>query len=111
MSIQTISLIFINSASTIIFLKYAIQHLYQHILKEKDEKILWLLSKINKLEYEINELHETIDSLEEKIQAKETLLKESSDILFNKIDNFIIGNYDTVNKNDDEDSINKHPFN
>jgi peptidoglycan hydrolase CwlO-like protein len=98
MSIQAISLILFNGVSTAIFFNYAIKYIYNRVSKDKDEQILWLLAKINKLENEVNELHETIDTLEEKIQAKENLLKESSDMLFNKIDNFIISNYDTIQK-------------
>ena len=50
--------------------------------------ILWLLSKINKLELEVSDLHETIDSLEEKLVIKENILKESNELLFNKLDGF-----------------------
>lgn len=100
MSIQAISFILFNGVSTAIFFKYAIKYVYERVTKEKDEQILWLLARLNKLENEINELHETIDSLEEKVQAKENLLKESSEMLFSKIDNFIISNYDTVQKED-----------
>jgi predicted nucleic acid-binding Zn-ribbon protein len=96
MSVQTLSFIFFNGITTAIFFKYAVKYVYEKVTKEKDEQMLWLLSKINKLETEVNELHETIDSLEETIQAKENLLKQSSDMLFSKIDNFIISNYDTV---------------
>lgn len=102
MSIQAISLLFVNGITCTIFLKYVTDYIYTHLSKEKDEQILWLLSKINKLENEMTELHETIDGLEEKIQVKETLLRESSDLLFSKIDNFIISNYDTVTKEEAE---------
>jgi uncharacterized protein (DUF342 family) len=98
MSIQVISIILFNGFSTAIFFNYAVKYMYYRISQEKDEQILWLSAKINKLENEVNELHETIDTLEEKIQTKENLLKESSDMLFNKIDNFIISNYDTIQK-------------
>lgn len=98
MSVQAFSLIFLNGLTSAIFFKYVVQYVYEKVTKEKDEQVLWLLAKINKLENEVSELHETIDSLEEKIQAKENLLKESSDMLFNKIDNFIISNYDTIQK-------------
>lgn len=101
MSVQALSFIFLNGITSAIFFKYVVQYVYEKVTKEKDEQILWLLSKINKLETEVGELHESIDSLEEKIQAKENLLKESSDMLFSKIDNFIIGNYDTIQKSDD----------
>jgi uncharacterized protein (DUF342 family) len=101
MSVQALSFIFLNGITSAIFFKYVVNYVYEKVTKEKDEQMLWLLSKINKLETEVNELHETIDSLEEKIQAKENLLKESSDMLFNKIDNFIISNYDTVQKTDE----------
>jgi hypothetical protein len=96
MSVQAISLILFNGVTTAFVVKYVIQYVYKKVTTEKDEQTLLLLDKINKLETEVNELHETIDILEEKIQAKESLLKESSEILFNKIDKFIISNYDTV---------------
>lgn len=104
MSIQAITLILFNGVSTAIFFKYVVKYLYEQMSKEKDEQILWLLAKLNKLENEVNELHETIDTLEEKIQAKENLLKESSDMLFSKIDNFIISNYDTIQKEEAKES-------
>lgn len=100
MSVQAISFILFNGITSVIFCKYVVKYVYEKITKEKDEQILWLLAKINKLENEVTELHETIDVLEEKIQAKENLLKESSDMLFSKIDNFIISNYDTVQKSE-----------
>jgi uncharacterized protein (DUF342 family) len=100
MSVQAFTLIFFNGITSAIFFKYVVQYVYEKVTKEKDEQILWLLAKINKLENEVTELHETMDNFEEKIQAKENLLKESSEILFNKIDNFIISNYDTVQKNE-----------
>jgi uncharacterized protein (DUF342 family) len=100
MSVQAISFILFNGVTSAIFCKYVVKYVYEKITKEKDEQILWLLAKINKLENEVTELHETIDVLEEKMQAKENLLKESSDMLFSKIDNFIISNYDTVQKSE-----------
>jgi hypothetical protein len=96
MSVQAISIILLNSVTSAFFAKYIVQYVYNKVTKEKDEQILWLLAKITKLENKVNELHENIDSLDEKVQAKENLLKESSEMLFNKIDNFIISNYDTV---------------
>jgi|LakMenEpi03Aug12_release.lakeMendotaPanAssembly.Ray.scaffolds.fasta_scaffold1658036_1 hypothetical protein len=98
MSVQAISLILFNGVTSALFARYVFQYVYDRVTKEKDEQILWLLAKITKLENEVNELHENIDFLDEKVQAKENLLKESSEMLFSKIDNFIIGNYDTVQK-------------
>lgn len=98
MSFQAISIILLNGVTSALFLKYVIKCVYDKVTKEKDEQLLWLLAKVNKLENEVNELHESIDVLEDKIQAKENLLKESSEMLFNKIDKYIISNYDTVQK-------------
>lgn len=102
MSVQALSILFVNGVATTIFFKYMTDYLYSTFVKEKEEQILWLLSKINKLENEMSELHETIDSLEEKLQEKEIMLRESSDLLFSKIDNFIISNYDTITKPEEE---------
>ena len=107
MSIQALSLLFVNGIATTIFFKYMTEYLYVRFVKEKEEQMLWLLSKINKLENEMNELHETIDSLEEKLQEKEIMLRESSDLLFSKIDNFIISNYDTVTKEESTVDLNE----
>lgn len=113
MSIQAISLILFNGVTSAIFFKYVVKYVYEQVSKEKDEQFLLLLEKnfftlarIHKLENEVNELHEIIDSLEEKMQAKENLLKESSDMLFSKIDNFIISNYDTIQKPDENETEN-----
>lgn len=98
MSVQALSILFVNGIATTFFFKYMTDYIYTHFVKEKEEQILWLLSKINKLENEVGELHETIDSLEEKLQEKDVMLRESNDLLFSKLDNFIISNYDTVTK-------------
>lgn len=98
MSFQAISLILLNGVTSAVFLKYIVNYVYEKFTKEKNEQLLWLLAKVNKLENEVSELHESIDILEDKIQAKENLLKESSDMLFSKIDKFIISNYDTIQK-------------
>lgn len=98
MSFQAISLILLNGVTSALLLKYVVKYVYDKVTKEKDEQLLWLLAKVNKLENEVNELHESIDVLEDKVQAKENLLKESSEMLFNKIDKYIISNYDTVQK-------------
>ena len=98
MSFQAISIILLNGVTSALFLKYVVKYVYDKVTKEKDEQLLWLLAKVNKLENEVNELHESIDVLEDKVQAKENLLKESSEMLFNKIDKYIISNYDTVQK-------------
>lgn len=100
MSLQLLSFVFINGISTAILIKYVTEYIYTKFSKEKDEQVLWLLVKINKLESEVSNLHETIDTLEEKLIAKENMLRESSELLFNKIDNFIISNYDTIQKTD-----------
>ena len=100
MSLQLLSFVFVNGVSTTILIKYLTDYIYTKVSKEKDEQVLWLLAKINKLESEVSDLHETIDTLEEKLIAKENILRESSELLFNKIDNFIISNYDTIQKTD-----------
>ena len=87
MSIQTLSIIFLNSIAGTICLKYISDYMIIK-LKEKDDQILWLLNKINKLESEIDEIHETLDILEESLQHK----NNSSDL----IDKLIISNYDKI---------------
>ena len=98
MSLQLLSFVFVNGISSAILIKYVTEYIYKKVSKEKDEQVLWLLSKINKLESEVSDLHGCIDTLEEKLIAKENILRESSELLFNKIDNFIISNYDTIQK-------------
>lgn len=97
MSLQAISFILLNSISSAFFLKYVVKSVHNKFSKEKNEQVSWLLAKIHKLENKIETLHESIDILENKVNIKENLLKESSEMLFNKIDKFIIGNYDTDN--------------
>ena len=98
MSFQAISFVLFNGITSTLFFKYIITYVYEKITKEREEEKSWLLTKINRFENEIKELYQTIDELEEKLQKKENLLKESSEVLFNKLDNFIIGNYDTIQK-------------
>jgi peptidoglycan hydrolase CwlO-like protein len=98
MSFQAISFVLFNGITSTLFFKYIITYVYEKITKEREEEKSWLLTKINRFENEIKELYQTIDELEEKLQKKENLLKESSEILFNKLDNFIVGNYDTIQK-------------
>jgi glutathionyl-hydroquinone reductase len=98
MSFQAISFVLFNGFTSTLFFKYMFTYLYEKINKEREEEKCWLLTKINRFENEIKDLYQTIDELEEKLQKKENLLKESSEILFNKLDNFIVGNYDTVQK-------------
>lgn len=98
MSFQAISYILFNGITSTLFFKYILTYVYEKINKEREEEKTWLLTKINRFENEIKELYQTIDDLEDKLQKKENLLKESSEILFNKLDNFIVGNYDTVEK-------------
>ena len=96
MSFQVISFILFNGISSTLFFKYMFTYVYEKINKQREEEKHWLLTKLNRFENEIKELYQTIDELEEKLQKKEHLLKESSEILFNKLDNFIVGNYDTI---------------
>jgi peptidoglycan hydrolase CwlO-like protein len=98
MSFQAISFVLFNGITSTLFFKYIFTYVYEKITKEREEEKSWLLTKINRFENEIKELYQTIDELEEKLQKKENLLKESSEVLFNKLDNFIIGNYDTIQK-------------
>ncbi len=99
MSIQILSVVILNGITSAIIIKYIAKYIHKKISNVKDEQILWLLSKINKLELEVSDLHQTIDTLEEKLLIKENILKQSSELLFNKLDNFIISNYDTEHIN------------
>jgi predicted RNase H-like nuclease (RuvC/YqgF family) len=94
MPIQILSLALINGITGIIFFKYTCDYIYTKITTEHNDKISWLLSKINTLENELTELHESIDNLEETLIQKEAMLKQSSD----RLDKFIISNYDTETK-------------
>jgi len=94
MSLQILSIFILNGITSAIVIKYIADYIHTRVNNVKDEQILWLLSKINKLELEVSDLHETIDMLEEKLIIKENILKESNELLFNKLDNFIMSNYD-----------------
>lgn len=89
MSIQTLSIVFFNSLAGTICIKYITDYIFLK-MKEKDDQILWLLTKINKLESEIDDIHETLDILEETLQHKNN---NSSNELINKL---IVSNYDKI---------------
>ena len=77
MSLQAISLILLNGVTSVLFLKYSVKCIYDKVTKEKDEQLLWLITKVHKLENDVSELHESIDVLEDKLQKKENLLNQN----------------------------------
>lgn len=85
MSTQLLSLLIINSVSSIILFKYTYTYIYDRISKEKNEQIVWLSCKIAKLQTEL-------DTIQNRLIEKENKLLES----INKIDKFIVSNYDTI---------------
>ena len=85
MSIQLLSLVIINSISSIILFKYTYTYIYDKISKEKNEQVTWLSCKITKLQIEL-------DTIQDRLVEKENKLLES----INKIDKFIVSNYDTI---------------
>lgn len=85
MSIQLLSLVIINSISSIILFKYTYTYIYDKISKEKNEQVAWLSCKITKLQIEL-------DTIQDRLVEKENKLLES----INKIDKFIVSNYDTI---------------
>lgn len=80
-----------------IFYKYLTYYIKQKMSKEYNEKLDFLLHKINSLEVEITELHDTLDVLEEGLHKKHIDMKSSHEQLGNKIDTFIVSNYDITN--------------
>lgn len=97
LSFQILSLVIINGFTGVLFFKYFIQEQKQD--NDKNDKLLWLLEKITTLEITVNELNTTIDNLDLKLQVfqdKENNLQESTELLFNKLDKYIISNYDTI---------------
>jgi len=85
MSIQILTLAIVNSISGIIFFKYTYTYIYDKILKEKNEQISCLFSKITKLQTDL-------DTMQDRLEEKENKLLQS----INKIDKFIVSNYETI---------------
>lgn len=84
-------LIFINSITTS-FITLAISYFYNY--KEQNDKIDLLNKKIVILKERMKDLNMYIEDLEDKIDKKHTQILETNSELYNKLDNFIISNYD-----------------
>lgn len=90
MNLQILTFFLANTITGTIFFKYIVEYLN----KKNNDKLDFLLHKINKLEVEVSELHETLDLLEDRLHRKHTDMRQSHEQLDNKIDNFIVSNYD-----------------
>jgi len=97
MNLELLTFILANTITGTILFKYLVYYIKQTIIEEHEKKSCFLLHKINKLETEITELHETLDVLEEGLHKKHTDMKYSHEQLGNKIDTFIVSNYDITN--------------
>lgn len=103
MSLQSLSLTAFNGITCVFIFKY-ISNRLMLLLQDRDIKIKILSEKIQSLESSIIKLEDNIECLENKLKSKleddfknrEDKLRQSSDILFNKIDQLIIGNYDVL---------------
>jgi predicted nucleic acid-binding Zn-ribbon protein len=93
MNLELLTFILANTITGTIFFNY----LADYIKQEHQEKLDFLLHKINSLEAEITELHETLDVLEEGLHKKHIDMRVSHEQLGNKIDSFIVRNYDITN--------------
>ena len=94
MNIQILTFILANTITGTVLFKYLIDYLN----KTTQDKLDFLSHKVNKLESELSELHETIDLLEECLHRKHNDMNQSHEQLGNKIDSFIVSNYDVTNK-------------
>lgn len=101
MNLELFTFILANTITGTIFFKYIADYIKQKIsekYEEKyEEKLDFLLHKINSLEAEITELHETLDVLEEGLHKNHIDMRVSHEQLGNKIDTFIVSNYDVTN--------------
>jgi len=97
MNLELLTFILANTITGTIFFKYLADYIKQTLIKEHQEKLDFLLHKINSLEAEITELHETLDVLEEGLHKKHIDMRVSHEQLGNKIDSFIVSNYDVTN--------------
>lgn len=97
MNLELFTFILANTITSTIFFKYLADYIKQKVSKDYDEKLNFLLTKINNLEAEVSELHETLDVLEEGLHQKHIDMKTSHEQLGNKIDTFIVSNYDISN--------------
>lgn len=84
---------------TIFYLKNNIKtNKINNELKEIKSSLSLLLHRVNKLEEEIIELNETLEFFDEKISEKDNFMRKSSEILSNKVDKYIISNYEEINE-------------
>lgn len=97
MNLELFTFILANTITGTLFFKYIADYIKQKISEEYEEKLDFLLHKINSLEAEITELHETLDVLEEGLHKKHIDMRVSHEQLGNKIDTFIVSNYDVTN--------------
>lgn len=97
MNIEFLAFILANSITTTVFFKYIANYIKQKNNEEYQQKLDFLLHKTNYLESEITELHETLDLLEECLHKKHIDMRVSHEQLGNKIDTFIVSNYDVAN--------------
>ena len=65
-------------------------------LKVIKSSLSFILNRISKLEEEIVELNETLEFFDEKISEKDDFMRKSSEILSNKVDKYIISNYEEI---------------
>lgn len=99
MTYHLLSIVVLNGLSGVILIKYLCDYIHMKLV-DNDKRTDLLLTKVQELVMDVNELNKTIDTLEnklqERIQEKENKLKQSSDLLFQKIDELITSNYDTI---------------
>ena len=90
-------LIVLNMVSGLFLFKLIkISQKIEYELKEKDKYIYYLLHKCNDLQNEIIDIYESLDSIDENLYKKNIDLRQSNEQIINKIDKFIISNYETI---------------
>jgi predicted nucleic acid-binding Zn-ribbon protein len=65
-------------------------------LKAIKSSLSLLLHRVSKIEEDIIELNETLEFFDEKISEKDNFMRKSSEILSNKVDKYIISNYEEI---------------
>lgn len=97
MNLELFTFILANTITGTIFFKYIADYIKQKISEDYEDKLNFLLHKINSLETELIELHESLDVLEDRLHKKHIDMRVSQEQLTSKIDSYIVSNYDVTN--------------
>jgi uncharacterized protein YoxC len=96
MSRPLVTIAVINTVATALF-----TYIYNYYLKKQNtqnEKIEFLLHKINELERSVVHLQQSLEDIEENINHKNNRIIESNIALSSKLDDFINYSYDVCDE-------------